>query len=79
MSPAFAAYPNVDPTFPCSTAHNLSFQIGGKVFPIDPRDFVSQNKTGDAQTCVVSNLVSTDPPSVGALFSWSLGDPFFKS
>ena len=79
MSPAFAANPNVDPTFPCATAHNLSFQIGGKVFPIDPRDFVSQNKTGDAQTCVVSNLVSTDPPSVWALFSWSLGDPFFKS
>lgn len=35
--------------------------------------------TGDATTCIANNLVSTDPPSSGALFSWSLGDPFFKS
>ncbi|THH20596.1 hypothetical protein EW146_g805 [Bondarzewia mesenterica] len=79
VSPAFTANSNADPTFSCATAHNLSFEIGGKVFPIDPRDFVSQNQTGNANTCVANNLVSTDPPSVGALFSWSLGDPFFKS
>lgn len=49
------------------------------MFPVDPRDFVSQNKSGDAETCVASNVVSTDPPTSGSLFSWSLGDPFFKS
>ena len=49
------------------------------MFPIDPRDFVSQNKANDATTCVASNIVSTDAPSFGALFSWNLGDPFLKS
>lgn len=49
------------------------------MFPVDPRDFVSQNKDGDATTCIANNLVATDPPSRGALFSWSLGDPFLKS
>ena len=64
---------------PCDAAHTLAFQIGGHVFPIDPRDFLSQQKSGDATTCVANNVVSTDPPSNGALFSWSLGDPFLKS
>ncbi|KAJ7788330.1 hypothetical protein B0H14DRAFT_2628360 [Mycena olivaceomarginata] len=27
---------------------------------------------------VIDNLVSTDAPGVGALFRWSLGDPFMK-
>lgn len=49
------------------------------MFPIDPRDFVTQNEDGDATTCTAGNLVSTDAPSPGALFTWSLGDPFFKS
>ncbi|KAH9991300.1 aspartic peptidase domain-containing protein [Russula vinacea] len=50
-----------------------------KDLSVDPRDFMSQNTPGDATTCVVDNVVATDPPSLGALFSWSLGDPFFKS
>lgn len=79
VSPARAADSSALPTFPCTSAHSLSFQIGGKMFPIDPRDFVSQNNSGDATTCVASNVVATDAPSAGALFSWSLGDPFFKS
>ena len=49
------------------------------MFPVDPRDFVSQNKQGDAKTCIANNIVSTDAPSSGALFSWNLGDPFLKS
>ncbi|KAI0247632.1 aspartic peptidase domain-containing protein [Lactifluus subvellereus] len=68
VSSAFAAKPKAAPTFSCSVPHDLVFQIGGKTFPIDPRDFISQNTPGDA-----------NPPSTGALFSWSLGDPFFKS
>lgn len=79
VSPAYAANPSASPTFPCATAHTLAFKIGGNMFPVDPRDFVSQNNSGDATTCVASNIVSTDPPSAGALFSWSLGDPFMKS
>jgi hypothetical protein len=49
------------------------------MFPIDPRDFVSQQESGDATTCIANNVVSTDPPSSGSLFSWSLGDTFLKS
>ncbi|KAI0059646.1 acid protease [Artomyces pyxidatus] len=79
VSSAYSADENADPTFPCATPHDLSFQIGGKMFGVDPRDFVSQNQTGDATTCIANNIVETDPPSFGALFQWSLGDPFFKS
>ena len=66
-------------TFACADAHTISLELGGKQFPVDPRDFVTQNESGDAQTCVTSKIVSTDPPSTGSLFSWSLGDPFFRS
>ncbi|KAJ3571520.1 hypothetical protein NP233_g3700 [Leucocoprinus birnbaumii] len=78
--------PSYDPTnedstpiFPCKNVHTLGFQIGGKMFPIDPRDFIGQNEPNDATTCVADNLVTTDPPRFGALFRWSLGDPFFRS
>ncbi|KAH6911516.1 aspartic peptidase domain-containing protein [Coprinopsis sp. MPI-PUGE-AT-0042] len=67
------------PTFPCTTPQTLSFEIGGKMFPIDPRDFIGQIAPGNAQDCAADNLVSTDAPSVGALFRWSLGTPFFRS
>jgi hypothetical protein len=68
------------PSYACSDAHTLEFEIGGQRFPVDPRDFVGTN-TGDATTCDASRLVVTDPPSAtgGQLFSWSLGDPFMKS
>lgn len=49
------------------------------MFPLDPRDFISPNATGDATTCVAKNVVGTDAPSKGSLYSWSLGAPFFKS
>jgi hypothetical protein len=49
----------------------------GKRFPVDPRDFV--NPGSDASTCDADRLVATDPPNnTGRLFTWSLGDPFFK-
>ena len=79
VSSAFAKNSNADPIFPCKVPHSLAFQIGGKTFPVDPRDFVSQYKAKDVSTCVADNVVATDPPQSGALFSWSLGDPFFKS
>ncbi|PPQ85163.1 hypothetical protein CVT25_004170 [Psilocybe cyanescens] len=64
---------------PCHVPHSLAFQIGGKMFPIDPRDFVSQLNPDNAVACQADNLVPTDPPSIGALFRWSLGTPFFRS
>ncbi|KAJ7141333.1 aspartic peptidase domain-containing protein [Mycena epipterygia] len=77
--------PNYDPTvansatLACAKAHNLTFQIGGQMFPIDPRDLIGPQSANDAQTCVVDNIVATDAPGIGALFRWSLGDPFLKS
>ncbi|EIN13008.1 acid protease [Punctularia strigosozonata HHB-11173 SS5] len=79
ISRAYAKNPTADPTFSCSTPHTLAFQIGGKTFPIDPLDFLRQASTPAPNDCTASNIVATDPPSVGATFSWSLGDPFFKS
>ena len=81
VSSTFASNPQpiTQPTYPCSTPHTLSFQIAGQQFPVDPRDFIVQNTLGDATTCVADNLASTDAPSNGTLFSWSLGDPFLKS
>lgn len=49
------------------------------MFPVDPRDFIGQYQENDAMTCVADNLVTTDAPRFGALFRWSLGDPFFRS
>ena len=64
-------------SFPCSEPHTIAFSIGGKLFPVDPRDFIQQVYENDVVTCT-SMLTSTDPPSTGQLSSWSLGDPFLK-
>ncbi|KAF5367290.1 hypothetical protein D9615_010453 [Tricholomella constricta] len=65
--------------FPCNEPHTLAFQIGGKMFPVDPRDFVNQEFIDSVSLCS-ANLVATDPPAEGRyLYSWSLGDPFLKS
>ena len=80
VSPTFAAdsNQNVDEALvPCATPYSLAFQIGGKMFPVDPRDFISAD-SGDPTNCV-ANVVASDAPKKGALFSWSLGDPFLKS
>lgn len=51
------------------------------MFPIDPRDFARPHAQpgGDSITCDADSLDVTDAPSNGALYRWSLGDPFFKS
>jgi len=65
--------------FHCSVPHTLAFQIGGKMFPIDPRDFARQMYTNSVKNCI-PNIAATDPPKVGGfLYSWSLGNPFLKS
>lgn len=57
----------------------LSSAYALQMFPIDPRDLPGPVSAHDAQNCVIDNLVATDAPGVGALFRWSLGDPFMKS
>jgi len=64
--------------FSCNTPHNLSFQIGGKLFPVDPRDFIQQSYPDSPVWCQ-AKLEVTDPPGDPFLHSWSLGDPFLKS
>jgi len=49
------------------------------MFPVDPANLITPYTQGNAELCVASEIVATDPPSEGALFSWSLGDPFIKS
>ncbi|KAJ7342523.1 aspartic peptidase domain-containing protein [Mycena albidolilacea] len=71
-------YPN-SAILACAKAHNLAFKIGGRMFPIDPRDLPSPVSTVDASTCMINKLVATDAPGLGALFRWNLGDPFMKS
>ncbi|KAG5642547.1 hypothetical protein DXG03_002585 [Asterophora parasitica] len=68
-----------DPLVPCSVPHTIAFQIGGKMFPVDPRDFIGPRAEGDTTTCVADTLVGTDAPRLGSLYRWSLGDPFMKS
>ncbi|KAK7447708.1 hypothetical protein VKT23_013964 [Stygiomarasmius scandens] len=66
-------------TLPCDVPHTLAFQIGGKMFPVDPRDFISEPTTS-LSTCIANPaLKSDDPPGLGDLTSWILGVPFFKS
>ena len=68
------------PRFACSPPHTLAFQIGGKFFPVDPRDFVSEVRLGDPDLCA-ANVMPTDVPVLGGsgyLYSWNLGDPFLK-
>jgi phytepsin len=63
-------------TYDCAEAHTLTFQIGGRFYPVDPRDFGALEDTTSQCT---PNIAPTDPPSSGFLYSWSIGDPFFKS
>jgi phytepsin len=65
--------------FPCTEPHTLAFEIGGKMFPVDPRDFASQAFRNDVQRCA-ANVVATDAPRIGGYqFGWILGVPFLKS
>ncbi|KAI9057701.1 acid protease [Trametes sanguinea] len=73
-------------TFDCSIPHNLSFLIGGKQFPVDPRDFAHPAAVtpgtvySDEIARCTPALAATDPPGNGGFqYSWSLGDPFLKS
>ena len=79
VSTQFASDPSGKSTYPCSVPHTLTYQIGGKLFSVDPRDFAVPEDPSDTTICSVQNLVATDEPHSGSLYSWSLGVPFFKS
>ena len=67
-----------DGRYPCSSSHSLAFSIGGKLFPVDPRDLAVQAFPNSVDACY-PNIVATDPPFVGGYqFSWSMGTPFLK-
>ncbi|GJJ14233.1 hypothetical protein Clacol_008496 [Clathrus columnatus] len=59
--------------FDCHTPHTLAFKIGGKMFPVDPRDFVRQAVSGNIDLCS-PEVVSTDPPQTGVVSSFYLGN-----
>ncbi|KAK2459962.1 hypothetical protein APHAL10511_007968 [Amanita phalloides] len=64
--------------FPCNEPHELSFSIGGKMFPVDPRDLIMQVYEDNVSICT-AKLLSTTTPTIGRfLYSWSLGTPFLK-
>jgi len=65
-------------TYDCAEAHTLTFQIGGRFYPVDPRDFGAQTFEDTTSRCT-PNIAPTDPPGSRFLYSWSIGDPFFKS
>ncbi|KAK7061365.1 peptidase A1 domain-containing protein [Favolaschia claudopus] len=79
ISPNYTPSDPNSATLACARAHNLAFKIGGKMFPVDPRDLPSTVAAKDAANCIVDNIVATDAPGIGALFRWNLGDPFMKS
>ncbi|KAF8530176.1 acid protease [Hysterangium stoloniferum] len=55
---------------------HLTFLIGGKLFPVDPRDFLGGQTTS---RCIADSLAVRDPPSPGGLMSWTFGTVFMKS
>ncbi|KAK7442722.1 hypothetical protein VKT23_015969 [Stygiomarasmius scandens] len=67
-------------SYPCTQPNILTFQIGGKMFPIDPKDLGNQLFEDSVEDCV-PNLAVTDTPveGEGFLYSWNLGTPFLKS
>ncbi|KAH9837973.1 acid protease [Rhodofomes roseus] len=77
---AYFGGPNA--SFDCKEVHNLTFQIGGSMFTVDPRDFahpLQDDSSSESPRCTPA-LAMTDPPGQGGfLYSWSLGDPFLKS
>ena len=64
--------------YPCSEPHTLAFQVGGVLFPVDPRDFGAQALANSVSLCM-PNIVATDTPHSSSLYSWRLGRPFLKS
>jgi len=88
LAPGSAPGSDIPSLYDC-TPHTLAFEIGGKMFPIDPRDLISpgsadiQLATMDQTTqCSLNLAVKVDLPKEGEggfLYSWKLGAPFLRS
>ena len=75
-------------SYNCSP-HTLAFEFGGKLFPVDPRDLVSQDTRDSSKTtadnsplCTLNLDVNGDLPTNNTndyLYSWKLGSPFLRS
>ncbi|PIL23083.1 hypothetical protein GSI_14391 [Ganoderma sinense ZZ0214-1] len=66
----------------CSKPYNLTFQIGGKLFPVDPRDFYTSLGGGNTARCspnVEDRSLSLSYDEQKAPYNWTLGVPFLKS
>ncbi|KAM5543418.1 hypothetical protein V8D89_002669 [Ganoderma adspersum] len=59
----------------CNGSHTLSFQIGGKLFPVAPQDLVTKTTRG----CAVNVEAIDSPRSNLTLYSWRLGAAFLRS
>ena len=60
----------------CDSSHTLSFQIGGKLFPVASQDFV---KSGNGNGCA-ANVEAIPAPNMNAsLYSWRLGEAFLRN
>lgn len=62
----------------CNFSHTFSFQIGGKLFPVAPQDFL-QVPTGNRRGCKASVEVIDSLMSNWSLYSWRLGSAFLRS
>ncbi|TFY52654.1 hypothetical protein EVG20_g10459 [Dentipellis fragilis] len=60
---------------PCNTQAKLALTIGTKVWPVDPRDLVSQTVPGSPNLCE-SNIEGDENEPVG---QWILGGTFLKN
>lgn len=64
--------------YDCAKPHTLAFKIGGKIFPVDPRDFFF-SADGLLKECTQMVDVKGTPTEGDAdQVSWILGDSFLK-
>ncbi|KAH7108307.1 acid protease, partial [Auriculariales sp. MPI-PUGE-AT-0066] len=82
LAPGSASDQVIPSTYDCQP-HSLAFEIGGKLFTVDPRDLVSQNSETEASNATICslNLAARRSPDTdhGFLYSWKLGAPFLRS
>lgn len=60
----------------------MTFQIGGKLFPVDPRDFYTSLGGGNTTQCspnLEDRSLSFSYDEQKAPYNWTLGVPFLKS
>ncbi|KAI0091654.1 aspartic peptidase domain-containing protein [Irpex rosettiformis] len=64
---------------PCNATIPLSFEFGGKTFPVHPLDVTTTANLGNETVCVNSYRAINLPPGAAAGFDFILGDTFLKN